>query len=275
MTGERWTRNKHGNTGRVAMPSELRAQLHGARVVQPWDAEALGEQARMYDITKADIEHTVFGFGPSNKCAHATCVVCVQPKPEPHPDSLDIIARDPWQHVAKRRWAHQGCKVPACALCVELGMREAPKPEPQRETPRVGDVWRFTRHKDGSTYDYNIGFVDERVRVREPGSPSYCCLAMTVGGVSTTATGSWSLVSRAEPSKPDWRQCATAEEALRAAGFAEPVNPMGNWRRGESSVWRHVLAENEWLGHRTDDALGTHYGADFRAAIAHALGEAP
>jgi hypothetical protein len=151
-----------------------------------------------------------------------------------------------------------------------------PEPKPaEREVQdvRVGDVWRADWN-GGDSFEYRIQDVGTTLTGgRELLSGLYTALSLHPSGVANAVGVKWTLVSRAQPEPQGWRDCATAEEALRMAGFVEPRDGYAVWWFGKfgqlPSVWPDPDGER-WLYSR-DNQEGQ-WAPGLHAAIAHALG---
>ncbi len=271
MTTQRWPRTHERTNTRDAVKrlpaaepkpwltrrSVRHAPAPTALRVEPWDSEILrtltGEDNACGDCGHIKCSCPENAIAPEPRC---TCGQHALPAP------VTGIEINGTKHTL-----HGPCYV-------------LPEPAPkagEREV-RIGDVWS--------------GAISEcRYKVLTPGpgrsaSAAECVFVPTSHGggrfVGQRCLGVslGELLSRAQPAAVDdgavdWRDCATAEEALKAAGFKEPAAPDGNWTHDGGDVWRHCAQAGSWLGRRHGAQLGTHFRQDFRAAIAHALGESP
>ena len=278
MTIARWPRLSRATvTPRpTAAPADPKPWLHRRSVrnapaptalrVEPWDSEILR--------TLTD-----------NACRDCGMLKCACPE--------NVIAPEP-------RCTCGQLGMPTPVTGVEIGGTKhtlhspcyvLPEPAPkagEREV-RVGDVWRHTNY--GASEDFRI------VELHPRWQTGPICESLTTGRRSRTSVAGmdmaayWTLVSRAQPDAVDdgavsWRDCATAEEALRAAGFVPTPGRgddhsawYGDGTKDGSTVWCYQgsrwYARSRDAARSTKDVHGEPFDGSWRRAIAHALGESP
>ncbi len=271
MTTQRWPRTHERTNTRDAIKREPAAEpkpwLHRRSVrnappptalrVEPWDSEILR--------TLTD-----------NACKDCGHVRCSCPEQAIEPDQCPVLS-------AVGRCGGMLGHIGPCQYPIARVPQPAPKAG-EREV-REGDVWSgafsgchykvLTPGPGLSASAAECVYVPAETRAsRHVGER---CAGISLG----------ELISRAQPGAVDdgavnWRDCATAEEALKAAGFAHRDTNRWFVRGNELGVGPCVVLDSEDGGHWASPAYESHthhvvrcFGDNFRAAIAHALGESP
>ena len=166
-----------------------------------------------------------------------------------------------------------------------VGMRVTAFPEPARAGEAVRPGWKRDDTKRGGTRRF--AHLGGKYRVREIGSSWHAGLVVdantTRPGGMPTRDGGWlsfptadaamdavdALIASERPAKPSWRDAGTYDAALVVLGAQVQAH-----RTTDSAPVYKVAPDGlVALQEGVYQARGCMFGTDWRAAIAHALGE--